>query len=290
MVFVTDNDNAPASEGPVIIDYESFSVLAALRAHQLLRLARLLSTEHSHTILTRPLAADLLSHAIQVEEFLDAYGARNNRLWSRFRSLTATIKLFADISYKLLHIQHSLPSYQLPTLKRDFTEATAQTLAFTYDILVRASSHILSKAAHLNLPTPADDLNKECYREPLPPGRLPHDRAMRQVSSTAESVTHMATAYLNLASESQLLHIVEWVKPRQYPSCFPDPLSEDKLRYLQLRFHSLQALYDTHVAETEIESLDTDLPTLRGYISIVFHLLEITTQLIHHYERHLNAK
>ncbi|HRX70193.1 MAG: HPr family phosphocarrier protein [Gammaproteobacteria bacterium] len=290
MVFVTDIDNVTTSESPVIIDYESFSALTAPRAHQLLRLARLLSTERSHTTLTRPLVADLLSHAIQIEEFLDAYGARNNRQWSRFRSLTATIKLFADISYKLLHIQHSLPSYQLPAIQRNFTEVTAQTLAFTYEILVRASVRILTKAAHLNLPTPTDDLNKENYREPLPPGRLPRDRAMRQVSSTAETVIHVATAYLNLASESQLLHIVEWVKPSQYPSCFPDPLSEDKLRHLQLRFHSLQALYDTHIAETEVESLDTDLPVLRGYISIVFHLLEIATQLIHHYERHLNAK
>ncbi|HRY14849.1 MAG TPA: hypothetical protein P5330_03115, partial [Candidatus Competibacteraceae bacterium] len=78
MVFVTNNDNVTASESPVIIDYESFSALTAPRAHQLLRLARLLSTERSHTTLTRPLVADLLSHAIQVEEFLDAYGARNN--------------------------------------------------------------------------------------------------------------------------------------------------------------------------------------------------------------------
>ncbi|HCB13414.1 MAG TPA: hypothetical protein DEP36_07590 [Gammaproteobacteria bacterium] len=285
-----DKDDVTESESPVIIDYESFSALTACRAHQLLRLARLLSVARSQIILTRPLVADLLSHAIQLEEFLDAYGARNNRQWSRFRSLTATIKLFADISYKLLHIQHSLSSYQLPRIERDFTEATRQTLAFTSDILIRASGRILTKALQLNLPIPADDLSKENYLEPLPPGHLPRDRATRQVSSTAETVIHVATAYLNLASESQLLHIVEWVKPNQYPSCFPDPISEDNLRYLQFRFHNLQALYDTHVYETEVESLDTDLPILRGHISIVFHLLEIATQLTHHYERHLNAK
>ncbi|MCP5159799.1 MAG: hypothetical protein H6975_10380, partial [Gammaproteobacteria bacterium] len=64
------------TESPVIIDYESFSALTAYRAHQLLRLARLLSIQRSHHALTRPLIADLLSQAMQLEEFLDAYGAR----------------------------------------------------------------------------------------------------------------------------------------------------------------------------------------------------------------------
>jgi len=290
MVFAKNTDNAAESETPLIIDYESFSALTACRAHRLLRLARLLSTPRADAILTRPLLADLLSQAMQLEEFLDAYGARNNRQWSRLRSLTATIKLFADVAYKLLHIRHSLPSYRLPPIKRDFALATMQTLKFTHDILVKASGQLLAKAPRLNLPVVADGFGEEEYLEPLSPGHLPRDRAMRQVSSTAETVIHAATAYLNLASESELLHIVEWVKPNQYSSCLPDPISEDNLRYLKFRFHSLQALYDTHVSETEVESQDTDLPILRGHITIVFHLLEIATQLIHYYERHLNAK
>jgi hypothetical protein len=52
----------------------------------------------------------------------------------------------------------------------------------------------------------------------------------------------------------------------------------------------LQSLYDTHVSETEIESLDTSLPVLRGHISVVYHLLEIATHLAHYYERHLNVQ
>ena len=88
---------------------------------------------------------------------------------------------------------------------------------------------------------------------------------------------------------AELLHIVEQINPAQYPGCFPDPISEDTLRDLKFRFNSLQSLYDTHVSQTEIEFLDTDLPILRGHVSIVFHLLEIATLLVHYYERHLNA-
>lgn len=278
-------------KNPTLIDYARFGALATARAQRLLRLTCQLSAPRPTPFpLTRPFVADLLSQAMQMEEFLDAYGARNNRQWSRFRSLTATLKLFADVVYKLLHIQHSLPFYRLLPGERDFALATAQSLEFTHETLVKAAHQIIIQATRLNLTVSPYESDEDEYLEPLPPGRLPRDRATRKVSSAAETVIYLSTAYLNLASESELLHIVDWVKPAQYSNCFPDPISEDNLRYLQFRFHSLQALYDTHVSETELESLDTDLPILRGHISIVFHLLEIATQLVHYYERHLNVK
>jgi len=281
---------APSEHLP-LIDYDRFSALAAGRAHHLLQLAQRLSGPHPAQLpFNRPMVADLLSHTLQIEEFLDAYGARNNRHWSRFRSLTATLKLFADVAYQVLHIQHALPSYRLPPATPDFALATAQALEFTHVILIKAANGLIGQADHLHLPLPASDHDEARYQEPLPPGRLPRDRAVRKVSSAADTVIYAATAYLNLASKSELLHIADWVKPSQYHSCFPDPISEDTLRHLKVRFHSLQALYDTHVAETEVESLDTDLPILRGHISIVYHLLEIATHLVHYYERHLNTK
>lgn len=276
---------------PAIIDPGDFADLIAVRAAQLLQIACLLADRQARPVaLTRPLVGDLLSYAVQMEELLDAYGARNNRQWSRFRSLIATLKLFADIGYKLLHIQHSLPFYRLPLVERDFAAATADWLESINELLTRASSGLIIQATHLNLPFSAAPLHDADYAEPLPPGRLPQDRPMRKIKSAAEIITYLATAYLNLAAESELLHLVNRVKPSQYSSCFPNPLSEDNIRYLKFRFHSLQSLYDTHVSETEIESLDTSLPVLRGHISVVYHLLEIATHLAHYYERHLNIE
>lgn len=275
----------------VIIGHDDFAGLVAARAYKLLQLAHFLAaTRSSPLTITRPLVADLLSQSIQIEELLDTYGARNNRKWSRFRSLTATIKLFADVSYHLLHIQHSLPAYRLLPIERDFAQATARALTFTHEVLIKAASWMIIQADRLNLSVPTATIAASDYVETLPPGRLPHDRPMRKTRSASETITHLATAYLNLAAESDLLYIVDQVTPAQYPSCFPDPLSEDSLQYLEFRFHSLQSLYDTHVSETEIEFLDTDLPVLRGHISIVYCLLETATQLVHYYERHLNTQ
>jgi hypothetical protein len=275
----------------VLIDESDFTDLVARRARRLLMLAHhLAATDPASLLLTRPLAADLLSQSAQVEEFLDAYGARTNRKWSRFRSLTATAKLFASVGYEILHIQHSLPCYRLLPSGRDFAGATAQSLEFTANILVRAASWILAQATRVGLPLPGGPPEPLDYAEPLPPGRLPSDRPTRQVKSASETVTHLATAYLNAAAESDLLNVVERTEPADYARCFPEPVSEDSLRYLKVHFHCLQSLYDTHVSETEIEYLDADLPILRGHISVTFHLLEIATYLVHYYERHLNVR
>ena len=64
------------------------------------------------------------------------------------------------------------------------------------------------------------------------------------------------------------------------------PISEEKLRSLELRFHNLQSLYDTFVSATETEMLDKNLPILRGHISVVLHLLRTSRDFAHYIERH----
>lgn len=288
--FQSDKDDSANPANPTFIDNALFTDLVTERAAKLLWIARLLAERSPQPIsLSRPLIADLLSQALQTEELLDSYGARNNRQWCRFRSLVAAIKLFANVTYELFHIHHCLPSYRLLPIERDFPGATAHCLKLNHKVLVRTAKWLLGQAKALGLGIPAITCWAENYTERLPPGRLPHNRSVRKINSAAETVTHLATAYLNLAARSELLAIVEKVQPKDYPTCFPEPISEDSLRYLKVGFHCLQSLYDTYVSETEVEYLDKDLPTLRGHISVVFHLLEIATYLVHYYERHLNT-
>jgi hypothetical protein len=290
VTFEADRHNSVQAETLRRVGDIDFADLIASRGSKLLSLARYISVRRVIPItLTRPLLGDLLSEAAQLEELLDAYGARNNRQWSRFRSLTAAIKLFAGVGYELLHIRHALPFYRLMAIEQVFVTSTVQSLALTRNILVKATSWICFQASRLGLPIPGDQFSETAYSEHLPPGRLPHDRATRKIKSASETVTHLVTAFLNLDAESTLLHTVAQVQAEEYASCFPDPISEENLRYLKFRFHNLQSLYDTHVSETEIEYFDSDLPILRGHISIVYHLLVIATELAHYYERHLNA-
>lgn len=248
--------------------------------------AFLAQQKDSERVLTRPLLGELLSHATLMEELLDSYGARNNSKWGRFRSLTASIKLFSNVSYELLHIQHGIPHYRLLPVPQDFAKSTDEALRFTEQILREATRRLVGEAKALKLPIPEDILNDEFFVEKLPAGRLPHDLAIRQIENVSATVSLLATAFLNLAAESkQALP----QKQTDIKKILADPtglISEEKLRSLELRFHNLQSLYDTYVSTTETEILDKYLPVLRGHISVVLHLLRTSRDIAHYYERH----
>jgi hypothetical protein len=277
--------------GPASISDKDFQQLIARRARRLLALASYLSRcESSKKVLTRPFLGELLSQSIQVEELLDAYGARTSCRWCSFRSLTAAIKLFSDISYELLHIQHVLPAYQLLPIERDFVKATEEALGFTGDVLLRAARQMLVSAGQLGLPVLSENMDDRSYAEQLPPGRLPHECGARRRETVSETVTLLSTAFLNLAAESGDVCSASRAKPEEYAAYASDQTSEDKLRSLEFRFHNLQSLYDTYVSGTEVERLDADLAVLRGHITIVFHLLKTATLFSHYYERHVNKQ
>jgi len=271
----------------VKVTNENFQKLIVKRAGKLIGLANGLSHCQSHgEILTRPFLGEFLSQAVQIEELIDAYDAGNNCRWCAFRALTAAIKLFSNVSYELLHIRHALPAYHLLPIKGDFVKATNDALEFTGRVLRKASEQIINRASQLELPVP-QQLSDKSYSEELPVGRLPRDCSARKVERVSETVTLLATAFLNLAADSASVRSALRAKPQEYAFYLSSEISEEKLRSLELRFHNLQSLYDTFVSGTEAADIDKDLPVLRGHISVVLHLLRIATLFAHYYERHV---
>lgn len=273
--------------GEKIVGENNFRDLIAERVEELLTLAHYLcGGQAKECPLTRPLLGKFIAESTRVEEFLDAYGARNNQLWHVFRSRVATIKCFATAGYELLHILYTVPLYRLLPIEGDFSAATAGAIEFTGDVILRACSRLTDEAARLGLDCGATTPSEQYYREHLPVGQLPHDRSMRKLESVAETVARLATASLNVAAETELVNTAARAEPEEYASLVPEPVSEGSLRYITHRIHNLQSLYDSYVSETETESLDSDLPVLRGHISVVFHLLSTATAFVHYYERH----
>ncbi|MEK7992283.1 MAG: hypothetical protein AAB403_00620, partial [Planctomycetota bacterium] len=248
-----------------IVTDESFQKLIARRAQTLLGIAKHLSECRSaEEMMVRPLMGALLSESTQIEELLDAYGARSNCEWCGFRSLTAAMKHFSDASYEMLHIRYSLPTYRLLPIEHDFVKATDETLAFTGDVLQRAADQMLLKADQLALPVPAARSREKACCEELPRGRLPQRCITHKIETVAETVTLLTTAFLNLAVQSKDVRAASRAKPSEYASYLLGSISEKSLRSLELEFHNLQSLYDTYVSGTEAEELDTNLPVLRG--------------------------
>ena len=273
------------------VNEQDFHDLINRRTQTLLGLVHYLSQLEEPTgALTRPLLGELLSQAMQLEELLDTYDAGKNCQWYRLRSLTAAVKLFADVSYELLHVRHRMPHYKLLQAEKDFVAATDAAIEFTGGVLVRAGEEMLKQARERGLTIPSSHDREDAYGERLPKGRLPHDCGARRADTVAETVALLATAFLNLASESEDVRAASRAKQDEYALCVAASLSEERLRSLEFRFHNLQSQYDTHVSGTEAERKDESLPVLRGHASVVFHLLKTATLFAHYYERHVNKK
>jgi hypothetical protein len=267
---------------------EAFCTYLNRRIGELMTLAVYVSKNASGKgCFTRPLLADLLSEATKIEELLDTYGVKNNRHWFPLRQAVAPIKLFSNVSYILIHILRFLPNYRLLPIDEDFPKATEKALSFTCSILVESNEALIRQARKLGLEIPESVPALESFGDGMLNGHLASDRPKQKVASPEETVVYLATAFLNLAGQSTFLHAVQDRHIDNYADWIPDPVSEERLRDLEEMFHNLQSLYDTHISDSNVETLDEDLPVLRGHITVIYHLLETATAITHYCERHI---
>lgn len=270
------------------IQDSDFCSLISSRIRELICLAQYIDGNASEKkCFTRPLLGDLLSEASKTEEILDAYGAKHNERWYTLRQLVASIKLFSNVGYILLHIKYFLPAYRLLPIHQSFELATDKAFQFACTTLTSTVRSLLLQARALNIASVDDIPAKNRFSDDFPAGQLPFDRLSQRVASPEETVVHLATAFLNLAEESNFLHITQEKQPGNYADLIPESVSEERLRNLEEKFHNLQSLYDTHISDSNVESLDDSLPILRGHITVIFHLLETATAFCHYYERHI---
>lgn len=283
-----DSMMSESHDTTVILSNTLFQTLLGTRMQRLLLVARYLERRPlGNCLVTRPLLGRLLSECEQLVEFCDAYGARNNSTWSHMRHLLAAMRLFSRVGYILRHIRHSLQFYRLLPVEGDIVVATDDAMLFTSNITLGLAAQIVRESVQHDIPLPTEALEDDAFAEELPLGRLPNNRTRRKVKSAEGTVAHLATSFLNLAAESDLLHSFKNLHPMEYRTAIPDPISEESLRQLEHKFHNLQSLYDTHVSDTDTECLDRDLTYLRGHITMIFHLLEVATHWTHYFERHL---
>jgi len=276
-------------EGEVVCPQE-FVRLVSHRSADLLSVVKALdAAQEPVDRINRQLIARISSQATQLVELLDRYGAHNNQQWRIYRLMVATMKGFAGISYEMHHILSVLPSYRLLPIDMDFVAATEDALKFSNGVIMRSGMEMLAQAVDLSVEIPQPAALESSSRMRMPSGVLPRDRSAHTEANVGQTVTFLATAFLNVASECQGVRAASRAKPEEYASFIPGTISEEKIRYLCHRLHNLQSLYDTWVSDTQTEKVDDNLPVLRGHISVAYHLLTTAKSLIHYYERHIES-
>jgi hypothetical protein len=270
------------------MSYEAFFDIIRLESSDLIALcASFVENVKDGDVASRPFLGRFYREATKLEELLDICGAQKNSRWFPFRKLIASGKLFSRVTYNLLHIKYFIPTYKLLSVDEDFLGRNEEALRDLTRVLSRIVNGLIDVCRQNGI------LDSQQEMKPLPlsectcPGKLPADRTFRHVEMPGKTVVQLATAFLNLSAESQVLSVYQKVSDGDYGSCIPDMVNEDVLRGLESKFHGMQSQYDTYISDSDIELADTNLPVMRGHISIIYHLLEIATDFCHYYERHI---
>lgn len=273
-----------------IVGDREFSELLHLRSQVLLANALdIVGAGAENFVLTRPLLTMLQAESSQLEELLDAYGARHSERWYHYRMHIAMLKNFSTAGYELLHLRHSVHSYDFRVDITDFSEATDSAICYVAAFLHCALKQLLDDVRVLPMPEP-EPMTIYDYSEHLPEGVLRNDRPVALRETPQELVTRLATSFLNNTEDASFLDRAAKSKGPQWRGLDFERLSEASIRDFEEKFHSLQSLYDTYVSYTTMEGNDASLRQLRGLISVVLHLLKVLTIFIHFYERHITIQ
>ncbi len=277
---------------PRPVSQQLFDKLMRERSTLLLSTAKKLVFEGAECMqLTRPCLGVIQAESTQLEELLDAYGARNNHQWYPFRMQIAILKNFSTAGYELLHLLHTSQGYRLDTLQGEFHEHTRDAINYVTAFIFCALKHILLEAKGYGWPPPEDNLGFD-FSEDLPIGLLPQDRKGASGATATELVIKLATGFLNITEDAKFLNAAARSKPPKWSGVNFDRIGESSLRALESKIHNLQSTYDTYISDSDTETGDNNVPKLRGHISIVLHLLRVGTIFAHFYERHfkINAE
>ena len=270
------------------LDDESFGFFISNEMRELLSLSLLLSEQTSLDNIQRPIIGKLHLEATRCEEIMDYYGSKQNKFWYPFRQTIAVTKSFTTIAYNLLHIKKTAPHYNLKEVDGDFLSETDRILEIITNSLILNASTMIKIALKKKITIESTGYLIESFTELFPEGKLQSNRKRRKTRFPSRIAINLATSFLNLAEESKVLKIYKKVNKRDYRSCIPEMISEEQMRILENKFHNLQSIYDTHLQLSDIAQHDRSLQVLRGQISLVYHLLETATVLVHYIERHTN--
>ena len=271
-----------------IISEEEFLTIFQKQTSEILKICGYLaSKEDKDFLFTKRFYGNITTQARILEDFLDDYGAKNNRTWIYFRELTASARYMGFSAYMIQHLRNRYALYDLKSSEEmKFLEHTIEAQDFVNSAIKNVFSCIGDEALKLGLPTPEAQLNEDDFLDVASNKMLPHNVDEDFSRKEEEIVVKIASEYLNILQDHEDFKIDREYTVEEISPLIPEYISEEKLRKFQLRIHNLQSVYDTYIKDTKIEMENSTLNSMRGCIAVALHLAEIATTLSHFYERH----
>jgi hypothetical protein len=243
-------------------------------------------TESTRETFTKRLYAKMVSSSKLLEDFLDLHGAKNNSNWYYYRELVSSVRNLSGASYSQKHIFKRLPFYDLAETE-GFEESGYATHKFMTDSLRRISRDAIIAAKRLHINLPEDRFLWDDFPGIASQSLLVSDIDDQNLKEEQKNIVKITTEFLRVANEFETLGFYEPYSLDQIKVIVPSSFNEQESRRFEMVVHSLQSSFDTYVNRSGLRFRDIKLKRLRGYISVVLHLLELTRRLLHYYERHL---
>lgn len=240
-------------------------------------------------LFTKKLFSRLISASQVLEDFLDFHGAKNNKNWYFYRELTAAVRHLSLGGYSQTHIANRLIFYGLPDAEK-FEEEGAETLYFLRKSLMKLAPVILDEAERLNIQILDKD---DAYETTDFPGvttseMLDYDIDDEDKDLQKKNIVKIASEFLSIAKKFDALGFYEPYDIKEILATVPAKVNEVEIRRFEMLVHNLQSTFDTYVIHGGYRFGNRKLKQLRGFFSVVFHLLQMIGRLLHFYERHLH--
>jgi phosphotransferase system HPr-like phosphotransfer protein len=243
-------------------------------------------TEATRQTFTKRLYAKMVSSSKLLEDFLDFHGAKNNSKWYYYREIVSSVRNLSEASYSQKHISKRLPVYDLAKTE-GFDGGGHATHKFLVSSLRKIARNALDTARHLQIDLPEDRFTWDDFPGISTQTPLEFDIDDENLEEEKKTIVKITTEFLGVAKDFETLGFYEPYSIDEIRDIVPSSFNEQEARRFEMLVHSLQSSFDTYVNRSGHRFRDSKFQRLRGYISVVLHLLELTRRLLHYYERHL---
>ncbi|MGD9010829.1 MAG: HPr family phosphocarrier protein [Desulfobacterales bacterium] len=243
------------------------------------------AVDHPAVAFTQKLYSTLISSSMLLEDFLDFHGAKNNENWYFYRELTAAVRHLSLAANFQKHISNRLVFYDLADVG-DFPAQGDKTLTFLDNALLKMAPVILKEAQRLKIQMPKDAYTAADFPSIVTHQMLDYNIDDKDKDQQKKNIVKISSEFLNIAKSFDQLKFYDPYSHKEILTLVPEKVNEVEIRRYEMLVHNLQSSFDTYVIHGGFRFGNRELKQLRGYFSVVLHLLQMIGRLLHFYERH----
>jgi phosphotransferase system HPr-like phosphotransfer protein len=266
----------------------SFAEKVQLFSHDYLKCCLYISDlQKPNIVFTQKLYSTLISTSMLLEDFMDFHGAKNNKNWYFYRELTAAVRHLSLAANFQKHISNRLGYYDLVDVG-EFSKEGEKTLDFLIRALMKMAPVIIKEAQRLEIRLPETRFSAADFPSVVTHQMLDYDIDDEDKDQQKKNIVKISSEFLDIAKSFDQLKFYDPYPFKEILNIVPAKVNEVEIRRYEMLVHNLQSSFDTYVIHGGFRFGNRELKRLRGYFSVVFHLLQMVGRLLHFFERHLH--